>query len=65
MIKPPCHFHFTDEPQRRTQDSRAHAAHLLRAWRAHPERCAVTRCSPGVYLVVASNSSAVAILETR
>lgn len=63
--KAPCHFHFTDEPQYRTQDSRAHAAHLLRSYRAHPERYNVTRCSPGVYLVLASGSSAVAMLETK
>lgn len=65
MNKSPCQFYFTDEPQYRTQDSRAHAAHLLRAYRANPDRYEVTRCSPGVYLVVASNASAIAMLETR
>ena len=58
-MKPVYTFGFIDEPQFRCPDSRAHVAHLLRAYRAHPERYQVTRI-PNGYRVKQSLSNALA-----
>ena len=46
-IKHQFTFGFIDEPQFRCQDSRAHVAHLLRAYRANPRRYELTRIPNG------------------
>ena len=50
-MKPQFTFHFADEPQFKTTDSRAHVAHLLRAYRAHPERYALSKAGVHAYQV--------------
>ncbi len=65
QAKSPCHFHFIDEPQFRSQDSREHVARLLRAYRAHPKRTKIERKAPGLYMIRAIGTDAVACIETR
>ena len=50
-MKPQFTFHFADEPQFKTTDSRAHVAHLLRAYRAHPKRYALSKAGIHAYQV--------------
>ena len=50
-MKPQFTFHFADEPQFKTTDSRAHVAHLLRAYRAHPLRYALSKAGVHAYQV--------------
>ncbi|UOF82424.1 UNVERIFIED_CONTAM: hypothetical protein [Bacteriophage sp.] len=45
--KPQFTFGFIDEPQFRCRDTRAHVAHLLRAYRANPRRYQLTRIPNG------------------
>lgn len=55
-------FGFIDEPQYRTATTRAYMAHLLRAYRAHPERYLLTRISNG-YRVQVRMSDAIGTYE--
>ena len=62
QTKPAFTFYFTDEPQYAARESREHAAHLLRAWRAKPSRCTVTRIGRNAYLVRLPGHTVSAIL---
>lgn len=67
-MKPQFTFHFADEPQFKTIDSRAHVAHLLRAYRAHPLRYALRKAGVHVYQVrnnPGADSSPVAIIAAE
>jgi len=64
-MKPVCHFHFIDEPGFRSRDSRAHVAHLLRAYRSDSRRFSVSRVSAGVYHVRMSGCNVTAVIETK
>lgn len=52
-MKPDYKFYFADEPQFAAPDSRAHTAHMLRAWRSRGQcangRYVVRRLAPGLY----------------
>jgi hypothetical protein len=64
-MKPLCHFHFMDEPQFRAHDSRAHVAHLLRAYRSDSRRFSISRVSSGMYHVRMTGHSVTAVIETK
>lgn len=53
--KPTFVFYFEDEPQYAARDARGRVAHMLKAYRAHPERYAVTKVGVHAYRVVTRN----------
>ena len=63
--KPVFVFYFADEPQYAAQDARGRLAHLLKCYRAAPERYSVRKAGLHAYEITMRGSSAVAIIEAR
>jgi hypothetical protein len=63
--KPAFVFYFADEPQYAAQDARGRLAHLLKCYRAAPERYSLRKTGLHAYEVTMRGSSAVAIIEAR
>jgi hypothetical protein len=63
--KPAFVFYFADEPQYAAQDARGRLAHLLKCYRAAPERYSVRKAGLHAYEITMRGSSAVAIIEAR
>lgn len=58
-------FYFQDQPQFAGYEKRARIAHLLKSYRAHPERYVVRKVGLHQYSVLAKGSDAVAIMEAE
>lgn len=63
--KPAFVFYFADEPQYAAHDARGRLAHLLKCYRAAPERYSVRKAGLHAYEITMRGSSAVAIIEAR
>jgi len=58
-------FYFADEPQYATRDARGRLAHLLKCYRAAPERYSVRKAGLHSYVVTMPHSAVTAIIEAR
>jgi len=58
-------FHFVDEPQFATAESRAAMANAFRAFRRHRDRYEFKRIAPHTYTVRVRQSSALGIFAAR
>ena len=63
--KPAFVFYFADAPQYAAHDARGRLAHLLKCYRAAPERYSVRKAGLHAYEITMRGSSAVAIIEAR
>jgi hypothetical protein len=63
--KPAFVFYFADEPQYAAHDKRGRLAHLLKCYRAAPERYSVRKAGLHRYEVTMPHSTATAIIEAR
>ena len=54
--KPAFAFYIEDEPQYVARDPRGRVAHLLKVYRAHPERYAVAKIGTHAYRVIVHGS---------
>jgi hypothetical protein len=63
--KPAFVFYFADEPQYAAHDKRGRLAHLLKCYRAAPERYSVRKAGLHAYEVTMRGSSAVARIEAQ
>jgi len=63
--KPAFVFYFADEPQYAAPERRGHLAHLLKCYRAAPDRYSVRKAGLHSYVVTMPHSSATAIIEAR
>jgi hypothetical protein len=63
--KPAFVFYFADEPQYAAQDARGRLAHMLKCYRAAPDRYSVRKAGLHSYVVTMPHSSATAIIEAR
>ena len=63
--KPVFAFYFADEPQYAAHDARGRLAHMLKCYRAAPERYSVRKAGLHAYEITLRGSSAVAIIEAR
>jgi len=63
--KPAFVFYFADAPQYMAEDSRGHLAHLLKCYRAAPERYIVHKAGLHRYLVTMPHTTVEAIIEAR
>ena len=61
--KPTFVFYFEDEPQYAARDTRGRLAHMLKTYRAHPERYSVAKIGLHAYRVTMRGSSASARIE--
>ena len=58
-------FYFADEPQYAAPEKRGRIAHLLKCYRAAPERYSVRKAGLHRYVVTMPHSAATAIIEAR
>jgi hypothetical protein len=63
--KPAFMFYFADEPQYAAPEKRGRIAHLLKCYRAAPERYSVRKAGLHAYEVTMRGSSAVARIEAQ
>jgi hypothetical protein len=63
--KPAFVFYFADEPQYAAPERRGHLAHLLKCYRAAPERYSVRKAGLHRYVVTMPHSTVSAIIEAR
>jgi hypothetical protein len=63
--KPAFVFYFADEPQYAVHDRRGRLAHLLKCYRAWPDRYSVRKAGLHAYEVTMRGSSAVARIEAQ
>jgi hypothetical protein len=63
--KPVFVFYFADEPQYAAPEKRGRIAHLLKCYRAAPERYSVRKAGLHRYLVTMPFSTVTAIIEAR
>ena len=63
--KPVFVFYFADEPQYAAQDARGRLAHMLKCYRAAPDRYSVRKAGLHHYVVTMPHSTATAIIEAR
>jgi hypothetical protein len=61
--KPAFVFYFEDEPQYMARDARGKIAHMLKCYRAHPERYSVTKMGTHAYRVMTCGRNAIARIE--
>ena len=63
--KPVFVFYFADAPQYAAQDARGRLAHMLKCYRAAPERYSVRKAGLHRYLVTMPHTTAAAVIEAR
>lgn len=61
-LKPRFQFYFADEPQFATYEVRGRIAHMLKCYRAHPDRYILRRVGLHHFTVQVRGSSAVAVI---
>ncbi len=61
--KPAFVFYFADEPQYAARDKRGRLAHLLKCYRAAPERYSVRKAGLHAYEVTMCGSGSIARIE--
>jgi len=63
--KPVFAFYFADAPQYAAQDARGRLAHMLKCYRAAPERYSVRKAGLHRYLVTMPHTTVEAVIEAR
>ncbi len=63
--KPAFVFYFADEPQYAAHDKRGRLAHMLKCYRAAPERYSVRKVGLHSYVITMPHSAVSAIIEAR
>ena len=63
--KPVFVFYFADEPQYAANDKRGRLAHLLKCYRAAPERYLVRKLGVHAYEITMRGANSVARIEAR